>query len=310
MSGVAIGLDVGTSGAKGLAVAPDGEVVARAERGYPLSTPRPGWAEQDPEDWWRASAAVLEELQAAAGAAAGIGLSGQMHGLVALDGADRVLRPAILWNDQRTAAECAEIEQRLGFERLVALTGNRALTGFTAPKLLWLRRHEPEVYARVARDPPAQGLRAPAAVRRARGRRHRRQRHAAVRRRGTRRWSTRCAPRSRSTRRGCRRRWSRRRSAGPRTAGVPVAAGAGDQAAAALGAGIVAPGGPASVVLGTSGVVFAALEGYTPDPQARAHTFCHAVPGAWHAMGVALSAAGLAALAARRRSRPAPSTTR
>ena len=150
VSGVAIGLDVGTSGAKGLAVAPDGAVVARAERGYPLSTPRPGWAEQDPEDWWRASAAVLEELQAAAGAAAGIGLSGQMHGLVALDGADRVVRPAILWNDQRTAAECAEIEQRLGFERLVALTGNRALTGFTAPKLLWLRRHEPEVYERVA----------------------------------------------------------------------------------------------------------------------------------------------------------------
>ena len=291
MSGVAIGLDVGTSGAKGLAVAPDGAVVARAERGYPLSTPRPGWAEQDPEDWWRASAAVLEELQAAAGAPAGIGLSGQMHGLVALDGADRVLRPAILWNDQRTAAECAEIEQRLGFERLVALTGNRALTGFTAPKLLWLRRHEPEVYERVAaillpKDYVRLRLCGERAgdVTDASG--------TLLFDVGARAWSTEvCAalevdpawlpPALESP-----------QVSGTTDAGVPVAAGAGDQAAAALGAGIVAPGGPASVVLGTSGVVFAALEGYTPDPQARAHTFCHAVPGAWHAMGVALSAAG------------------
>src|SRR5207244_2659079 len=106
----------------------------------------PGWAEQDPEDWWRASQAALADLGVEPTA---IGLSGQMHGLVTLDGEQRVLRPAILWNDQRTAAECAEIEERVGLERLIALTGNRALTGFTAPKLLWLRRHEQEVYARI-----------------------------------------------------------------------------------------------------------------------------------------------------------------
>ena len=132
-------------------------MLAQAQADYPLSTPHPGWAEQDPDDWWRASrvgaGAVGRGVAGGrdAGAAAGIGLSGQMHGLVALDAGDCVLRPAILWNDQRTAAECREIEHTVGLERLIALTGNRALTGFTAPKLLWLRRHEPEVYANVAR---------------------------------------------------------------------------------------------------------------------------------------------------------------
>src|SRR5918998_4522738 len=142
-----VGLDVGTSGVKALAISDTGQVVARAEREYPLATPRPGWAEQEPEDWWRASEAALGDLGVEATT---IGLSGQMHGLVALDERERVLRPAILWNDQRTAAECAEIEERIGLERLIALTGNRALPGFTAPKLLWLRRHEPEVFGRIA----------------------------------------------------------------------------------------------------------------------------------------------------------------
>src|SRR5918995_2834544 len=143
-----IGLDVGTSSVKGIAVAPDGEVLAVEESEYPLSIPRPGWAEQDPEDWWRATQEVLEAL--GRDDAAGIGLTGQMHGLVALDEADAVIRPAILWNDGRTGAECKEIEATLGLERLVELTGHRALPGFTAPKLLWLRRHEPEAYARIA----------------------------------------------------------------------------------------------------------------------------------------------------------------
>ena len=147
MTGAAVGLDVGTSAAKGVAVAGDGTVLARAERPYPLSTPHPGWAEQDPEDWWEAASAVLGDLEAVVGTPAGIGLSGQMHGLVTLDAEDRPIRPAILWNDQRTAAECAEIERTIGFDRLVSLTGNRALTGFTAPKLLWLRRHEPDATA-------------------------------------------------------------------------------------------------------------------------------------------------------------------
>src|SRR5207248_9110597 len=130
-----------------VAIASDGRVLADAESSYPLATPRPGWAEQDPDDWRRGAEQALETLAVTPTA---LGLSGQMHGLVALDGADRPLRPAILWNDQRTAAECAEIEDRVGRERLVALTGNRALTGFTAPKLLWMRRYEPERFARLA----------------------------------------------------------------------------------------------------------------------------------------------------------------
>ncbi|MDQ4019816.1 MAG: FGGY family carbohydrate kinase, partial [Actinomycetota bacterium] len=143
-----VGLDVGTTGVKALRLSPKGEVLARAEAEYPLATPRPGWTEQEPDDWWRASEAALAEVVGEG--VAGIGLSGQMHGLVLLDENERVLRPAILWNDQRTAAECEEIEARLGRPHLVELTGNRALPGYTAPKLLWVRNHEPDVYARIA----------------------------------------------------------------------------------------------------------------------------------------------------------------
>jgi xylulokinase len=275
-----VGLDVGTTGAKAVAIDPEGTVLARAEEGYPLSTPRPGWSEQDPEDWWRASEAALAAVGADGGAP--VGLSGQMHGLVALDGADRVVRPAILWNDQRTAAECNEIEERIGLERLIALTGNRALTGFTAPKLLWLRRHEPESYARIRhvllpkdyvrlRLMGERAIDAPDAS-------------------GTllfdvaaRRWSDEVTDALEVPRE-----WLPTAYESP---DVPGAPGAGDQAAAALGVGVDRPG-PASVVLGTSGVVFAALPAYEPDPEARVHVFCHAVPGAWHAMGVMLSAAG------------------
>ena len=131
MTEALIGIDVGTSGVKAIAISPQGDVLATAEEGYPLSTPQPGWSEQDPEDWWRAAERALAAL---GGEPTAIGLSGQMHGLVVLDDRDRVLRPAILWNDQRTAAECAEIEEQVGLTRLIQLTGNRALTGFTAPK--------------------------------------------------------------------------------------------------------------------------------------------------------------------------------
>src|SRR5438270_203287 len=144
------GLDVGTSSVKGLAIDERGAVVASAEEAYPFATPRPGWAEQDPELWWRATERVLAALRADAGEAVAVGLSGQMHGLVTLDAHNRVLRPAILWNDQRTQAECDEIEKTIRLDRLIELTGNRALTGFTAPKLLWLRHHEPDLYARIA----------------------------------------------------------------------------------------------------------------------------------------------------------------
>jgi len=139
-----LGIDIGTTGAKGVALSADGRVLASATESYPLSTPQPGWSEQDPELWWTAAQRLLEVLPDGP-----LGLSGQMHGLVVLDEHGEVLRPAILWNDQRTAAECLEIERRVGLEHLIELTGNRALTGFTAPKLLWLRTHEPETYERI-----------------------------------------------------------------------------------------------------------------------------------------------------------------
>jgi xylulokinase len=285
--GPLVGVDVGTTGVKAIAISEDGTVLARAEEQYPLSTPRPGWAEQDPEDWWRATERALGALGVEP---AGIGLSGQMHGLVAVDSADRVLRPAILWNDQRTAAECAEIERLVGLERLVALTGNRPLTGFTAPKLLWLRRHEPEVYERIARVLLPKDY---------------------VRLRLTGEHATDVSDASGTLLFDvAARRWSGEvldalelpaswlppalespAASGRTPDGVPIAAGAGDQAAGALGVGIDAPG-LLSVVLGTSGVVFAALPEFKADPEGRVHAFCHAVPGGWHAMGVMLSGAG------------------
>jgi xylulokinase len=283
-----VGLDVGTTGVKAVAITPSGEVVGRAEEGYPLSTPRAGWSEQDPDDWWQAAEAAWSRVRA--GEDAGIGLSGQMHGLVCLGEDGRPLRPAILWNDQRTGAECAEIEERVGLERLIRLTGNRALTGFTAPKLLWLRKHEPEVYARIAhlllpKDYVRLRLTGERAI-------------DVADASGTLLFDV------------ARRRWSDEMMAaleldeawlppvlespevsGRTRDGIPVAAGAGDQAAGALGAGVDRPG-PLSVQIGTSGVVFAALPSFQADPHARVHAFCHAVPGGWHAMGVMLSAAG------------------
>jgi xylulokinase len=270
------GIDVGTTGVKAVAITPDGEVVGTAEEGYPLSTPRPGWSEQDPEDWWRAAEAVIHRLPSRE---IHLGLSGQMHGLVCLDEHDRVLRPAILWNDQRTGAECAEIEGTIGLDRLIALTGNRALPGFTAPKLLWLRRHEPEVYARIRRVllpkdyvlfrlTGEHGIDAADAS-------------------GTllfdvagRRWSDEVLdaleiPRD----------WL------PEVSESTQHGGAGDQQAAALGVGAIEPG-TLSVVLGTSGVVLATLPTYAADARARVHVFCHALPKTWEAMGVMLSAAG------------------
>jgi xylulokinase len=281
---VLVGLDVGTSGVKALAVSPGGEVVARAEHAYPLSTPRAGWAEQEPEDWWSAAQAALAELPEGP-----VGFSGQMHGLVVLDDAERVLRPAILWNDQRTAAECAEIEERVGLARLIELTGNRALTGFTAPKLLWLRRHEPETYERIRhvllpKDYVRLRLTGERAI-------------DVADASGTLLFDV------------AHRRWSDEvlHALELERAWLPDAhesteiGGAGDQAAGALGVGIAGVGragvgverpGPLSVVLGTSGVVFAVLPQFAADPEARVHAFCHAVPDTWHAMGVMLSAAG------------------
>ena len=261
---------------KALAVSPRGEVLARAEREYPLAMPQPGWAEQDPDDWVRAADGAVAALGVEA---TSIGLSGQMHGLVVLDEDERVLRPAILWNDQRTAAECAEIEERVGLARLIELTGNRALTGFTAPKLLWVRRHEPDVYARI---------------------RHVLLPKDYVRLRTTGEHAIDAADASGTLLYDvAHRRWSDEvlealelpREWLPQAHESTEVAGAGDQAAGALGVGVVAPG-TLSVVLGTSGVVFAVLPAFTTDPEARVHVFCHAAPESWHAMGVMLSAAG------------------
>ncbi|HEY3542068.1 MAG TPA: xylulokinase [Gaiellaceae bacterium] len=269
-----IGLDVGTSGVKGIAIDEDGRVVASASEPYPLSMPHPGWAEQDPDDWWTAAQRVLAQLPEGP-----VGLSGQMHGLVVLDERGDVLRPAILWNDQRTAAECAEIERRVGLERLIELTGNRALTGFTAPKLLWLRAHEPETYTHI---------------------RHVLLPKDYVRFRLTGERTIDAADASGTLLFDVAgRRWSAEVCEAleipldwlPDAHESTEVATAGDQAAAALGVGVVAPGA-LSVVLGTSGVVFAVLPAYAPEPEARVHVFCHAVPGTWHAMGVMLSAAG------------------
>ncbi|MFN2490326.1 MAG: xylulokinase [Actinomycetota bacterium] len=283
-----VGLDVGTTGVKAVAITPSGEVVGRAEEEYPLLTPRAGWSEQDPEQWWRAAEAALAALRGRD--VAGIGLSGQMHGLVVLDEELDVLRPAILWNDGRTARECDAIERRLGLGHLIELTGNRALAGFTAPKLLWLRAHEPELYGRIAHIALPKDY---------------------VRLRLTGELASDVADASGTLLFDvARRRWSDEmldalevpaawlprvlespEVSGHSAHGVPVAAGAGDQAAGAVGVGVDRPGA-LSVVLGTSGVVFAALPRFACDAEARVHCFCHAAPRTWHAMGVMLSAAG------------------
>ena len=271
-----VGLDVGTTGVKAIAITQEGAVVASAEERYPLMTPHPGWSEQDPDDWVRAGERALARLDVDP---LRVGLSGQMHGLVCLDERDRVLRPAILWNDQRTGVECAEIEESVGLERLISLTGNRALPGFTAPKLLWLRRHEPDVYRRIRRITLPKDY---------------------VRFRLTEEWAIDASDASGTLLFDvAHRRWSDDVLSAlevPRDWLPPVyesteIAGAGDQQAAALGVGVIETG-IVSVVLGTSGVVLAALPAYAHDPQARLHAFCHAVPDTWEAMGVMLNAAG------------------
>ncbi len=285
-----VGIDIGTSAAKGLAVDPaTGRVLASAERSYPVSSPRAGWMEQRPEDWLAAAQEVLASLKPEVPEILGIGFSGQMHGLVCLDDSDAVIRPAILWNDQRSASQCAEMESGDGLARLLRLTGNRALPGFTAPKLLWMRENEPDAYARIhriclpkdfVRDRLVGGHRMDVAD--ASG--------TLLLDVGARRWSGELLdeleiPAS----------WLPDLAESTDTVGTldgaTMAAGSGDQAAAAVGAGITGPG-PLSVVIGTSGVVLAATDRFLGDPQGRVHAFCHAVPDRWQVMGVMLSAAG------------------
>ncbi len=299
-----LGIDTSTTATKAVLVAEDGSVATVGISEYGFETPRPLWSEQDPALWWEATQSAIRAALAAAGTGAdeiaAVGLTGQMHGLVLLDGDDRVLRPAILWNDQRTGAECDEIRERMGRERLIAVTGNDALTGFTAPKLLWVRNHEPELYRRAASMLlPKDYVRL-----------HLTGEHATDKAGAggtilldlaTRDWSPEVldaldidAGLLPPTHEGPQVTGAVTASAAEATglaAGTPVVAGGGDQAAGAVGTGAVTEG-VVSLSLGTSGVVFMATHEPRFEPEGRVHAFPHAVPDRWHLMGVMLSAAG------------------
>jgi xylulokinase len=294
-----LGIDVGTGGTRAVLLDASGRVASAATVEHaPMSSPQIGWAEQSPEDWWRAACQAIKDCLAKCSASpqevGAIGLTGQMHGLVLLDAADKIVRPALLWCDQRTDEECREITRQVGAERLIELTANPALTGFTLPKIWWVRRHEPQNWARV------RSLMLP-------------KDYVRFRLTGARAIDVADAS-------GtlifdvARRRWSRpmleisqiEESLLPRVfesqeisghlseegarlsglrPGTPVVAGAGDQAAGAVGMGIVKPGA-VSATIGTSGVVFAATNKPVLEPKGRIHTFCHAIPDRWHVMGV------------------------
>jgi xylulokinase len=300
-----LGIDVGTSGTKTLAINARGKILAQATAIYPCYHPRPLWSEQDPEDWWQATVktvrAVVKRARLKPADVRAIGLSGQMHGSVFLDKSNRVVRRALLWNDQRTAAECAEIEKRAGGrKRLIEMVANPALTGFTAPKILWLRNTEPKNFEKTVKVLLPKDE---------------------IRRRLTgefatevsdasgmllldvvhRRWSkellgsleldtslvARCYESEQVTGRLTR---DAAKLLGLST-DCMVVGGAGDCAAGAVGNGIVKPGA-LSTSIGTSGVVFVHAETPQVDPEGRLHTFCHAVRGKWHMMGVTLAAGG------------------
>jgi len=302
---VFLGIDIGTSGTKTLAVDEKGRILADATETYPCYHPEPLWSEQDPDDWWRATVAtvraVVKQARLKPADVKAIGLSGQMHGSVFLDKDHRVIRRALLWNDQRTAAECDQIERRAGGRRkLIQMVANPALTGFTAPKILWLRNHEPRNFETLRKVLLPKDE---------------------IRRRLTgefatdvsdasgmllldvtkRRWSTallskleldpdlfaRCYESEEVTGRLTR---EVADQLGLSTACV-VVGGAGDCAAGAVGNGVVSPG-VLSTSIGTSGVMFVHSDRVKIDPLGRIHTFCHAVHGKWHMMGVNLSAGG------------------
>jgi len=299
-----LGIDISTTATKALLVGEHGQVVAVASSTYLLSTPKPLWAEQDPDLWWQAAKKSISEVlkisQVGPTSIVGVGLTGQMHGLVLLDAHGEVLRPAILWNDQRAAAECDEMRETLGLDRLVEITGNDAFPGFTAPKLLWVRQHEPEIYARVE-----QVLLPKDYVR------FRLTSEYATDRAGaggtlmldlaSRQWSSELLDAFEipeqwlpPTHEGCEVTGRISETAAESTglaAGTPVVGGGGDQAAQAVGVGAVEPG-VVALTLGTSGVVFASSDHPLTERAGRLHAFPHAVPDKWHVMGVMLSAAG------------------
>jgi xylulokinase len=300
-----LGIDIGTSGTKTLVCDEDGRVLATAMAEHPISSPQPGWSEQNPEDWWQATAkatrAVLKKAKLKAGDVGAVGLSGQMHGSVFLGDGPKALRPALLWNDQRTAEQCAEIESKAGGrEALIELVANPALTGFTAPKILWVRQHEPKTYDKVkhillpkdyiryrmtgeyaTEVSDAGGMLLLDVVNRT--------------------WSDKLLSLLQIDRSLLGKLHESPEVTGTLTRegadalglkeGTPVVGGAGDQAAGAVGNGIVTTG-VVSATLGTSGVVFAHSDQPTRDPRGRVHTMCHAVPGKWCVFGCMLSAGG------------------
>jgi xylulokinase len=299
-----LGLDVSTTGSKALLVDENGVVAVTASSPHTLQTPKPLWSEQDPREWWEATSASIRQVLTKAGIAGeqitAVGLTGQMHGLVLLDEGGNVLRPAILWNDQRTQAQCDEIHQRMGREQFIQLSGNLALPGFTAPKILWVAENEPEVYAKarhvlLPKDYIRYRLTGGYAIDKADGA-------------GTvlfdlkkRDWSAEILSALEipsgwmpPTYEGTTFTGEITPAAAALTGlqvGTPVAAGGGDQAAQAVGVGAVEPG-VVALTVGTSGVVFATTPSALIEPEGRLHAFCHAVPGLWHFMGVMLSAAG------------------
>ncbi len=299
-----MGIDVGTTGVKALIVDLEGNIISRATEEYPLHTPKPGWAEQDPADWWQGTAKAIRraisEGKVNPADIKGLGLSGQMHGSVFLDANNQVIRPAILWCDQRTAAQCRWITERVGEKVVVEETLNPVLTGFTAPKIAWLQQEEPENWKKTKKVLLPKDY---------------------IRFMLTGEFATEVSDASgMSLLNVPKRKWSApmlaaldlteamlpkvyeswepsakiSQEAAEQTglkAGTPVVGGGGDQAAGAVGNGIVEPG-VISVTTGTSGVIFAHMDKPVCDPQLRTHTFCHAVPGKWHVMGVMLSAGG------------------
>src|SRR5215207_5885881 len=299
-----LGIDTSTTGSKALVIDERGEVIAVASSPHTLQTPRPLWSEQDPREWWEAVSASIRSVLQQAGIGGeqigAVGLTGQMHGLVLLDEAGHVLRPAILWNDQRTQSQCNEIHARLGREKFIQITGNVALTGFTAPKILWVKENEPDVFARakhvlLPKDYIRYRLTGEYAMDKADGA-------------GTVLFDLKNRDWSRAVLETLEidPAWMPRTFEGPEftgyvseeaalvtglKVGTPVAAGGGDQAAQAVGVGAVEPG-IVGLTLGTSGVIFATTPSALIEPEGRLHAFCHAVPGVWHFMGVMLSAAG------------------
>lgn len=304
MTDYVLGIDVGTSGTKAVLVDVSGQVVARSTHEYPLHTPRPGWAEQDPADWWRATVSAIRDVLSTSEVkpeqVRGLGLSGQQHGSVFLDKNGEVLREALLWCDQRTAAQCDWIHETVGFDTVVAETLNPVLTGFQAPKIVWLRDNEPQLYERLRtillpKDYIRYRLTGQLAteVSDAAG--------TSLLNVGRRQWSevmlkglglTRdmLPPVYESPVASAAICETAAKETGLRV-GTAVAGGGGDNACSAVGNGVIEEG-IVAVSVGTSGTVFAPMREPKMDPKLRVHTFCHAVPGQWHAMGVMLSAGG------------------